>query len=63
MLTQHSSLLSPAIMEAANKSEAERCLEIARKAKEDGNFQKARRFADKSLNLCFTQRAEGEDLT
>lgn len=48
------------IMEA-NKSEAERCLEIAKKALKDGDLNKARRFANKSLKLCSTQQAEGKN--
>ena len=47
-------------MENANKDEADRCLEIAEKALKAGDVEKARRLTKKSLQLCATQRAEGE---
>lgn len=45
-------------METANKSEAERCLELAKKARDSGDVEKARRMAEKSLRLCSTQKAK-----
>ena len=47
-------------METANKSEAERCLELAKKARDSGDVEKARRMAEKSLRLCYTQKAKGK---
>lgn len=47
-------------METANKSEAERCLELAKKARDSGDVEKARRMAEKSLRLCSTQKANGK---
>ena len=47
-------------MEAANKGEAERCLRLAATALKDGDLEKARRLATKSLRLCFTREAKGK---
>ena len=47
-------------MEAANRSEAERCLRLAREARARGEAEKARKLAQKSLRLSSTQRAQGE---
>ena len=47
-------------MEAANRSEAERCLTLAREARARGEAEKARKLAQKSLRLSSTQRARGE---
>lgn len=49
-------------MDTANKSEAERCLELAKKARDNGDVGKARRMAEKSLRLCSTQKAKGKQL-
>lgn len=46
-------------METANKSEAERCLGLAKKARNSGDVEKARRLAEKSIRLCSTQQAKG----
>ena len=47
-------------MDSANKDEAKRCLQYARKALRDGDSAKARRLAEKSLRLCRSSEAEGE---
>lgn len=47
-------------METANRSEAERCLKLAREAKRDGQADRAKRLAEKSVRLCPTQQATSE---
>lgn len=38
-------------MSEANRGEADKCLDIAKKARADGDFAKAKRFAEKAKNL------------
>lgn len=45
-----------------NRDEAERCINIATKALEAGDKEKALRFLNKAEKLYPTDRAKGEDI-
>lgn len=45
-----------------NRDEAERCINIATKALEAGDKEKALRFLNKAEKLYPTERAKGEDI-
>ena len=51
-------------METANKEQALQCLRMAQKAKHAGDFDRARRMAEKSLKLCPNDnQAKGFNIT
>ena len=48
-------------MESANRDEAKKCLRKAKSALKSGAKEEAEKFASKSLRLCYSKEAEGED--